>query len=41
MVRFYRPKDVHVCQYTRIRFNRLEVVRHHWRSHPRQYYLPF
>ncbi len=41
MDRLSRPKDVHVCQYTRIRFNRLEVVRHHRRSHPRQYVLPF
>ena len=36
-----RPKDVHVCQYVRIRFGRQEAVRSHRRSHPRQGYLPF
>ena len=41
MVRSSRPKDVYVVAYVRIRFNRLEAVRQHWRSHPRQYYLPF
>jgi len=38
---FYKPKEVFVRQYVRIRFNRLEVVTHHWRSRPRQGYLPF
>lgn len=35
---FYRPrhKDVHVCSYVRTRFNRLEHVCEHWRSHPGQ-----
>lgn len=27
---------VHVCDYTRIRFGKLEHVRHHWRSWPKR-----
>jgi hypothetical protein len=32
----YKPKDVFVRPYTRIRFCKLECVCQHWRSHPRQ-----
>jgi hypothetical protein len=30
----FDPKDVHVSAYTRRRFERIEHVREHWRSHP-------
>ncbi len=32
----YKPKDVFVRPYIRLRFNRLENVVQHWRSHPNQ-----
>ena len=31
-----KHKDVHVRRYTRRRFGRMENVRQHWRSRPRQ-----
>jgi hypothetical protein len=41
MFPYRRPKDVHVCAYVRMRFNRLEHVRQHWRSHPNQFSFDF
>jgi hypothetical protein len=31
-----RSKDVYVRRYSRRRFGRVELVRQHWRSYPRQ-----
>jgi hypothetical protein len=39
--RVERPKVVHVRAYDRLRFQRLEHVRSHWRSTPYQLQLPF
>jgi len=36
-----RPKDVHVAAYRRRRQGREELVREHWRTHPRQYAFGF
>lgn len=36
-----RVKDVFVHAYHRVRLMRLEHVRQHWRSRPRQLELPF
>ena len=41
MVFHMRPKDVFVRMYTRFRFNKLENVRQHWRSHPQQLAFTF
>lgn len=30
-----KPKDVHVREYSRVRFGKEESVREHWRSSPR------
>lgn len=32
----YKPKNVFVRAYVRLRFGRLENVCQHWRSHPNQ-----
>jgi hypothetical protein len=36
---YYRPNDVFVRQYVRLRFCKLENVVQHWRSHPNQLVL--
>ena len=36
MNKYRRHKSVHVCEYIRCRFNRIEHVCSHWRSHPGQ-----
>lgn len=35
----YRRKDVFVRAYLRVRFNKVEHVCQHWRSHPHQLVL--
>ena len=37
----WSPKQVYVHAYTRLRFGRLESVRQHWRSWPRQFEFSF
>ena len=41
MYAYHRLKSVHVCAYVRMRFNRLEHVCQHWRSHPNQLSFDF